>query len=198
MVHPESFGPDETILTVTVKGGLDGQVLFGTLILESETENVKVDLTARWAMPPEVIDEAPVIIPPPVRSPTQSRPRPRRQPIRRIRVTCPDCDHQFSVREAGEVQCPACEWDFEVDEDGDVVDGVPIEVTCPACDQAFKVREAGEVQCPACEWDFEVDEEWRCGGRRTHLDDMPKLCAGALRTPSPARCNVRPVSGTLK
>ncbi len=64
-VQPETFGPDETTLTVAVKGGLDGQVLWDTLNLESETESVKVDLTARWATPVEVVDEPVVVAPPP-------------------------------------------------------------------------------------------------------------------------------------
>jgi DNA polymerase-3 subunit beta len=63
-VNPSSFGPEETALTVTVKGGLDGQVLWDALILESETESVKVDLTARWAAPSIVTPEPPVIVTP--------------------------------------------------------------------------------------------------------------------------------------
>ena len=59
--QPDTFGPEETILTVTVKGGLDGQALWDALILASETESVKVDLTARWAVSPEVVSEPAVV-----------------------------------------------------------------------------------------------------------------------------------------
>jgi len=50
-VEPTTFGPEETVLKVTVKGGLDGQVLWDALILESEAERVKVEIVARWSKP---------------------------------------------------------------------------------------------------------------------------------------------------
>ncbi|MCS7265586.1 MAG: hypothetical protein NZ805_12220 [Armatimonadetes bacterium] len=50
-VEPETFGPDETVVKVKVKGGIDGQVLRDALILESEKESVKVDIIARWVAP---------------------------------------------------------------------------------------------------------------------------------------------------
>jgi len=59
-VEPETFGPNETTLTVIVKAGVDGQVLWDALTLESETENVNVDLTARWTTLP--VSEEPVAL----------------------------------------------------------------------------------------------------------------------------------------
>ena len=50
-VEPDTFGPEETVLTVTVKGGIDGQILYGYLILESEVESIKIEIIARWILP---------------------------------------------------------------------------------------------------------------------------------------------------
>ena len=50
-VEPKLFGPEETTLTITVKGGVAGQVLWSSLILESNTEKVEVPITARWHAP---------------------------------------------------------------------------------------------------------------------------------------------------
>ena len=73
-VNPQTFGPAETTLTVAVKAGLSGQVFWDALILESETESIKVDLTARWAVSPKVVSEPAVVTPSP-------RPTPLAQPL---------------------------------------------------------------------------------------------------------------------
>lgn len=51
MVQPETFGSVGTTLTVAVKGGADGQLLWDALILDSETEKVTVELIAQWRAP---------------------------------------------------------------------------------------------------------------------------------------------------
>ncbi len=56
-VEPDTFGPEETVLKVTVKGGLDGQVLWDALILESEAERVKVEIVARWSEPTALVEQ---------------------------------------------------------------------------------------------------------------------------------------------
>jgi len=38
-----------------------------------------------------------------------------------IYVTCPYCQHLFTITQEGGIQCPKCQWDFEIDEDGDIL-----------------------------------------------------------------------------
>ena len=52
LVEPTAFGPAETTLKVTVRGGREGQILWDTIILESERERIEVEVSARWSTPP--------------------------------------------------------------------------------------------------------------------------------------------------
>lgn len=60
-VKPTLFGPGETVLNITVKGGFPGQVLMDKLILQSESEIVLVDLTAQWRIANVVATDALVV-----------------------------------------------------------------------------------------------------------------------------------------
>jgi len=48
-VQPETFGPQETVLTIAIAGGREGQLLWDLMILESQSESVRVDIVARWS-----------------------------------------------------------------------------------------------------------------------------------------------------
>ena len=83
-VEPAMFGPGETALTVRVSGGLDGQILFSTLVLDSGTQRVNVELTARWnagIQSPVVPRVAVPVLPLTVSVPPIMRPSPKRRLI---------------------------------------------------------------------------------------------------------------------
>lgn len=51
-VRPDSFGPERTSLTITLKGGTVGQLLWDKLVLQGQHEHVSVDITALWLQSP--------------------------------------------------------------------------------------------------------------------------------------------------
>jgi hypothetical protein len=62
-VEPTTFGPAETELKVTVKGGREGEILWDTVILESDRERVEVEVSARWSAPSVAEEVEPRIVP---------------------------------------------------------------------------------------------------------------------------------------
>jgi hypothetical protein len=63
LVEPTTFGPAETELKVTVKGGREGEILWDTVILESDRERVEVEVSARWSAPSVAEEVEPRIVP---------------------------------------------------------------------------------------------------------------------------------------
>ena len=58
-VQPTVFGSQPTTITLSTKGGSDGQMLWGTLIFENTSSRIEVEVSARWSasVPAPHLDE---------------------------------------------------------------------------------------------------------------------------------------------
>ncbi|MEQ8226198.1 MAG: tetratricopeptide repeat protein, partial [Candidatus Eremiobacterota bacterium] len=48
-VNPDYFGPEETIITVKIKNGIRGQIIWSEIVLEDSEESKTIPVTARWS-----------------------------------------------------------------------------------------------------------------------------------------------------
>jgi predicted Zn finger-like uncharacterized protein len=206
------FGPEETRVIVYISSGVDGQVLYATIFLESASEIVQVDVTARWLAPPAALTMEKAI------AAAQARGLDAEDVEAQIKQAAENAGQLAGLSDGTKrvllafrsgtcdvcgfagvpTSCPNCDHVFEPQRKLSTTC-----VPCPSCKSQLRIPERANgarvrcpgcktvfvipnVQCPSCEWRFAIDDAGVVVGGLPLKVTCPK-CSTPLKGPDPGQ-----------